>query len=497
VASNWDVAWPDSLNDSGAAATLDQIQHGSASLPSSIWNDLVFPDIADIQMNGARSSIIDSTSQNYTFDVSAARPVLTCDVVEDDYIHIQWIDGEDNGISVSAYPPLPSGCHRRGSDDTDDYTYFAAGSYPLLPNRPIWIDYFDNMNVDSPMDQPNNPARCPSIGIIFSETKENATTHDDVTALLCSQKLQQVSVKVTYNGNDTHHPSINHGVPPIPDEGSVRYLTNGSDGIDTFQYRIQDQLDRLTDFNTGGEQMKIHLFFNHLIYGPEGTPLRDLAGRANRDRLLKAIKKLYAKYMVLVLDMHLRQPVAADEQERLKGTMHRTTARLQVNFSSKLALQIMLGVMTLLGAGAFWLTDLRGTLPRNPCSIASTMGFLVGSDLCDSEKPTLPKGAEWLKRRDLEKVLEGWLFSLGWWTHRQRERVGGHHSHGHGHDDTGQALLLNEKEKDVNRFGIDVGIPDRLGFRETKWWALRRRLGEGRARRRKQSGDSKSESWSD
>jgi Protein of unknown function (DUF3433) len=498
VASSWDVAWPyNALNDSGAAAAFDHIQHGRASLPLSIWNDLVFTDIADVRMFNGRSSIIDSVSQNYTFDVSAARPVLTCDVVQDDYIHIQWTGGEQSMLYIDANPPFPLGCHKRRPNGTDDLTGLNIRDDLFLHS---WIGSFDNIDLDPRMDQPNNHAGCPSIGIIFGQTKGNVTSHDDVTVLLCSQKLQQISVEVTYNGNDTHHPRMAHGIPPAPDESSVRYLVNGTNDVDNFAYRIPAQLENLTAFTPEGEELGGHPFIHHLVYGPGGTPLKALTGRANRDRLLKAVQKLYAKYMVLALDMHLRQPIAAGERERLTGTMHRMTARLQINYASKLTLQIMLGTMTLLGMGAFWLTDLRGTLPRNPCSIASTMGFLAGSDLCDPEKPILPKGAEWLGRKEMERVLGGWFFSLGWWTPREGEQVEGHdgQGHNHGHDDAGQALLhQTKKEKDIDRFGIDVGMPKRLGFRETEWWALRRRFRERRAKMRKQSGDSKAESWSE
>ena len=80
--------------------------------------------------------------------------------------------------------------------------------------------------------------------------------------------------------------------------------------------------------------------------------------------------------------------------------------------------QIMLAVMTVLGAAGFWLSDLRGTLPRSPCSIASTMGLLAGSDPCIPAEPKPPKRTEWPERREMEKVLDGWLFSLGWWHSR-------------------------------------------------------------------------------
>jgi Protein of unknown function (DUF3433) len=501
IASSWDVAWPNStLNDSGAASILDLIQHRSASFPSNVWNDLVFPDIADVQIDGGRSRIIDPTSQNYYFNVTAIRPVLACDVVEDGAI--QWWSGDR--MSIRARLPLPPGCQFWGPNGTNYYSNFTmdlgyVGEVSRLidihvgppqlnsdVNPGDYHEYGEGWN--RPLlisNQPDNPAGCPSIGIVFAEIRINATFHDDLTVFLCSQKLQQVSVRVAYHGADTHHPSINHDIAPIPDESSAQYLTNGTDGVNTFPYRVESHLGnyltRVSQRLKKDSQIAQidDSFFDNLVFGPDGMPFGDLAGRANRDRLLVAINKLYAKYMVLVLDLHLRRPIpprglgkAGSEQERFTGTVQWTSARLQVNYASKLALQIMLGVMALLGAGAFWLTDLRGTLPRNPCSIASTMGFLAGSDLCDPEKPILPKGGEWLNRREMEGVLKGWLFSLGWWSHRPGEEgVGGHD----GHSQAGLASL-HRKEVDFNRFGIDVGTAERLGFRETRWWALRRRL---------------------
>lgn len=47
LANTWNISWPNSvLSDNGAATKLDQVQHGSAVIPTSIWNQYVIPDIA-------------------------------------------------------------------------------------------------------------------------------------------------------------------------------------------------------------------------------------------------------------------------------------------------------------------------------------------------------------------------------------------------------------------------------------------------------------------
>lgn len=136
----------------------------------------------------------------------------------------------------------------------------------------------------------------------------------------------------------------------------------------------------------------------------------------------------------------------------------------------------MLGVMFLLGGMAFLLTDLRGTLPRKPTSIVSTMAFLAGSDLCSGQKALLPGDALWMKEKDLDALFDGWLFSLGWWS-RQATRVrtlsqgnsGDEDGNGVGTENAGDEHPFGGGK--VERwFGIDVGAPEQLGFRERREW---------------------------
>ncbi|EGP87487.1 uncharacterized protein MYCGRDRAFT_93409 [Zymoseptoria tritici IPO323] len=150
----------------------------------------------------------------------------------------------------------------------------------------------------------------------------------------------------------------------------------------------------------------------------------------------------------------------------VKGSVIMTTSRLKIDYTSKLVLQITLALITFFGALAFLLADLRGTLPRKPTSIASTTGFLAGSDICDEQKVRLPKNVELMSRKELDSVLDGWLFSLGWWG------VSPSRPGSEGSEDLPSLQVGAGKER---RFGIDIGEPEQLGFRETKWSFLRRR----------------------
>ncbi|KAK8078316.1 hypothetical protein PG996_004486 [Apiospora saccharicola] len=72
--------------------------------------------------------------------------------------------------------------------------------------------------------------------------------------------------------------------------------------------------------------------------------------------------------------------------------------------------------MTRLGLVAYGSVRLRGVLPRAPYTIASVMGFLAGSPLCDPDIVTLPENLGLMSDRDLRAAFDGWLFSLDWWA---------------------------------------------------------------------------------
>ena len=76
--------------------------------------------------------------------------------------------------------------------------------------------------------------------------------------------------------------------------------------------------------------------------------------------------------------------------------------------------------------------------------------------------------------KELDKALDGWLFSLGWW--QQTERGASEQS---GMSSTRIDEDVGGKKRS-RRFGIDIGVPEQLGFRETKWRSLRQRLGQRR-----------------
>ena len=485
LTNRWDYQWHDSYTsgDGGAAIVLDQLQHGSAIMPESIWDNVVLPHIEDIRSlsdDMLSQTQGDPQMQNHTLQVKGLRPQLSCEVLGNEHISIS------STYYMQALAPLPPNCRYGGLNGSNSYYNFSLelsteyfGSLYDLHLAPAGnIEYLSD-EFSTGTKQPDNPVGCPSVGAILAQPSQNVTGPDQVTVLMCSQHLQQVDVKATFSGSSLQHPNISANPAPIIDENSVQYLTNGTVGYDAFPYRVKPYLeDNLTSFPQS-RLGSVDKFTEHLVFGPNGTALDNLVGPANEQNFIQAVQTLYSKYMCLVIDMRFRVPITAEtragaqqDSDLATGTSHSFSSRLHLNTTSKLILQIMLGVMFVLGTCTYLLTDLRGTLPREPYTIASRMAFLAGSDLCDGEQSHLPPDPLWKPQAELDQALDGWLFSLGWWQQSNSsasERAEAIASRSDGD-------VVAGKRQRLRRFGIDIGVPEQLGFRETKSWTLRQRL---------------------
>ena len=205
----WDTEWfnSSSTKDGGAGALFDRIQHGIADMPDTIWNDIVIPDVADIRAladDRPTFTLGADKAQNYTFEVAGLRPLLDCEAIADEHITIQFsVEYTYDLLTVDAFPPLPPGCQTAGKNGTDDYYHFAS-SYASGTSREInFIGGFCDLHLGPWTEDPqhdfgesyanlayqvDNPAGCPSIGAIFAQLFGNNTNHDNVMAIMCSQK---------------------------------------------------------------------------------------------------------------------------------------------------------------------------------------------------------------------------------------------------------------------------------------------------------------------
>ena len=67
--------------------------------------------------------------------------------------------------------------------------------------------------------------------------------------------------------------------------------------------------------------------------------------------------------------------------------------------------------MTFFSLIGFILVKIRGTLPRDPCSVGSSMSLLADSQLCYPGAGILPEDAQHMDEKELIKLFDGWVFS--------------------------------------------------------------------------------------
>jgi hypothetical protein len=216
LSNAWDIDWYNSSisGDGGAGVMLDQSQHGSTSLPSLMIQDVVLPEISNIKLpqDGAPTLAhweSDTSTHNFTFQLEALRPLLTCKVVNDEDVAISFTEGQNSflrNVFVRATPSPPSGCQHDGTDgvyNTYDFSsefFFTGGNEShymgnfydlhLGPWTSDFLEYGERGSYITDR-QPDNPAGCPSIAVILGRISRYDVDHDDVTALYAHKRCSK------------------------------------------------------------------------------------------------------------------------------------------------------------------------------------------------------------------------------------------------------------------------------------------------------------------
>ncbi|WAO97271.1 Hypothetical protein NCS54_01499000 [Fusarium falciforme] len=473
---NWDLRWlANPADDGGAGIRLNLIRNSGAVTPTTIWNDLVVPQIS-FPPNGTYGSHRKVSS---TFDVLALQPVLNCTVLPQEAIsapplgykeqagkmgHFVWVSRR----MILVNPPrIEPECSFTSNNSFADLKF----SRTYETESGIWVgQYIDLTN--STAGQVSNV--CPSIGMFFGQIRDVNVT--GLTGLVCTQGINEVPVTINYRGD----PALGE-INSLRVRGQSQALKNKTSGSHTLGYKLKGFMDStLLNFARNDPEYQYDPFFNQLVKRPNGYSREDLLGPNNADKLVKAVTQDYCEYMRHIIDRNFRASnssrtsflsatdgnSATSSRTIITGSYSAEVTHLVIDSTSKRILQILLAIMTGLSLLGFVLVKIRGTLPRDPCSIGSTMALLADSQLCDRESGVMPQNAEHMSERQLKQVFDGWVFSLGWW-HRDAhcgstapEEVYSSGSSGNLASDTECETRKNEK-----LFGIDIGRANSWGWR--------------------------------
>ena len=510
----FNVTWENSYaKDNGAAATLSLIEHQNTSYPDFTFEGLAFPKLALGDIIGVSGVLAPAViSGPATATIPTLRANLNCTILPESAYNISLPPAGINEVVFNAEFDLPSQCALAGSKGnqsilqyahtfqlvpTDQFVYAGAQLDLLFGNGTVGINYGETHGANTA----DNPLGCPSLAFTFGRFKANSTERTDITTMVCYQELQQVSAQVSFLANSTQ---IDTSHPPMVDEATVQRLANplSDSGGTFFEYRIQNNLaNEMASFYGSGNVAapgdshdNVDIFFQTILRGLDATPEQELVGLDNHKNFYQAINRMYRKYMALAINGNMRKPcptsgcpsdLLAKRQASfsdLQATVSISAPRLVQSRTSKLVLQILLGVMLFCGSLAYILTPMRNVLPCNPCTIAGKMALLAGSKLCWSndenvceccgkprtqdadsmihavgevdhheERPEyIPHGTEWASDEDLKAVFSKMRYTLGWWKR------------GYG----------NNKRIYEKRYGIDIGRADGLDDQD---WELGRK----------------------
>lgn len=425
---NWDLSWfSEPTNDGGAAVDLNLLHHGAAKVPSGIWQEMVIPEVSI-----SENFEVTRSGANYTYSVIALEPALKCTAITQSAISTRNYTYEINagagkinqvnGIKITVQPPkIDPQCSNSSIEGYANLTF----GVELEEWRPLSIgQYFDLPQ--STAGQVS--ADCPSIGILFGLVKpKRDTLKGKLTALLCTQMIRQEPVSVKYNGNPALG-IIEKVQKKVQKQGNFTMVQNDNKAS-TLGYKLAGLwTETLLSFPSYDSlHTKYDPFFNHMILRPDGYLRSQLEGVEGEQPLKLAVEEDYNEYLRYAIHRNMRagkqrsagkflsaieNDSSAESPQSITTGLHSAEiTHLTIDDTSKAILQFLLGIMTFLSLIGFFLVRIRGTLPRGPCSVGSTMSLLADSQLCDPGAGILPEDAQHMEEKELIRVLDGWVFS--------------------------------------------------------------------------------------
>ncbi|RVX67370.1 hypothetical protein B0A52_09151 [Exophiala mesophila] len=433
-----DVSWNDSaINDRSASVFSSLTESLNLPYPKNTYDELAFPSFS-IPSLRSNVSVLDTSELALT--IPAFRANLDCTHLEKGEFNVSSDFNSrilTASASVQAHFPLPPSCPFGGPLGNESFIevvlrigFAQNSSYigKLLdlhvgPYDPILGESFGESNAKIQRD---NPAGCPTIALVYGFVDIEDESRTSVSTMMCYQQVQELNVNLTITLPSME---VSTTKPPIPDESSMKLLSSSTDGETTFPYRIQRHMDQsLSLFNqtkyasANLADSPVDSFFQGVLFGQHPLPESTLVGSQNQKRIMSAINAFYRRYMAQAISNNMRVARNADisptvlvdtESSSLEGQITDFSGlhRLVQHKGSKLALQIMLSVMTLLGALACALTRLRDLVPHNPCTIFGVASLLAGSRLCSDENGELLREDENENTSSTQEPRH----RLGWW----------------------------------------------------------------------------------
>ena len=448
---SFNLTWQNSVSDdSGAAAMLSLIEHNPAQPYPRFVQDTFALQSGSVTVSS--TNVLSRSSDTASGIVPAVHGVLDCQVVLETDFHTFYLPGnsfvspyKDDMAFVFSNISLPSSCHLAGPHRNES-SYEVVTGFPV--QRGSQGNYvarltdlvfgrgsglYDNAGEENSTHVEDSPAvGCSSLIFTFGYIVEDGgeITDQQLTNLVCWQRLQQVDVNATFVLDTATQELTRVLKASMVDQHEEVLVQNPLAIVDagktSFDWRIESHFNyEMQPFHPS---RRIDNFFQALLYGRDPVDPADLLGEANQSRLVAKIQTLYGRYMALVLNAVMRQScpdhgdgcaistTSTSAPARTRFVPRQTPTQsnpveyaLEINLVSSrvtqdpattLAMQIILGLITLLTAlvliltRRLWLPGSPSIVPHNICTIAGVMTLLAGSELCHSSSTTVSDACE-------------------------------------------------------------------------------------------------------
>lgn len=445
------------------------------------------------------SNLAIETDQSYDQVVSAPGQSPTLEGASGDAPNgMNLVISIDRNLSASSLC-YDAGAYGNSNFMWEERLFIASGSTPTPFGKVTqlrWPSLSSNSNEDGSLDvQKRGPAPgttdsadgCPTIGILMGQVtvdglhkgtsnaitnnttskhyKMDETEYDwritdaDIGTLLCWPKADEIMVDVTFSWPSF---DILDQPPPRIDESNTREVETPT--ADSLTWKWDDEMSGVNKYdpwvslkNTNDIQTEFGLLQNHtnfdpfilaLITGKDQVPLGQILGENNAGVLEHHFQALWQRYMAQSISQYLR----VDHDFSATSSSHtqsrapvlgypaeaegiQTTRRLKQNASSKVALQVMMGIMSLSVILMRLLSKFRKVLPHNPCSIAGTLSLVVDGNLKDLPLVTPERHRSGkkqykrylklhLSRNTSEDSESEQKFIMGWWNNNGTWKFG-------------------------------------------------------------------------
>ncbi|EXJ79696.1 hypothetical protein A1O3_07978 [Capronia epimyces CBS 606.96] len=436
--------------DGSAGAMFQLIEQNNASYPALTYDGLAYPSI-DISSLGAEAmGQLRDPAQSVTLqaNIVAMRASLNCTLVPRHIMNMTMVGTRtpgcrDNVLTFNA--SLPSSCPHflNGQNETaTDIPFTYSVQHNCLDEANLAIYEQVVLNAEGATGEANfmtsegdtlgaasNPPGCPSLAFLSGYFVENVTSTENITAMTCIQGLEEVHTETVFSVTVD---AVQVRSEPKVDESSARWLQAFNS---TYWFT---NINTFGAFDREAPTLLIDYFYSQVNYGPDGIPAQELTGPANTQRFIDATQRIYRRYMAQLISATMRQTLNRTETASAPGYSGTVSGlsrpRLKQDPTSKLILQIFLGIMLACGVFVYSRRNMHRVLPRAPWSIAGMMSLLAGSEMID--RKVIPIGAAFMSDKELAKVFQGYVFSLGWWE-TMGDRPNG--------------------PETARRFGIDIG----------------------------------------